>query len=166
MILWACTWESSQARVTSKKSFSSRSSRKATLMLDSKSFHLRHNFSEVILAPWLHFTWQLITLENSLTFWQCTISEKAQGGQKWGKGTKKKGKAWSARDCAGLIKTYQVLIQDRQKVDQEWRDWPTPHIVIFFTLTHLEAWNDLYICIHTTFVTGLVHERLHNVHNI
>ena len=36
--------------MTSKKSLSSRSSRKAELMLDSKSFHLRQNFSAVAMA--------------------------------------------------------------------------------------------------------------------
>ena len=48
--LWACTCSSSQARVTSKKSLSSLSSRKATLMLLSKSFHRRQNLSDDIFS--------------------------------------------------------------------------------------------------------------------
>merc|ERR1719370_1803336 len=43
--LWACSCSSSQAKVTSKKSLSSRSSRKAELMFDSKSFQRKQNFS-------------------------------------------------------------------------------------------------------------------------
>ena len=54
MTLCACIWSSSQARVMSKKSLSSRSSRKETLMLDSKSFQRRQNFSLApMLAGWL-----------------------------------------------------------------------------------------------------------------
>ena len=49
--LWACIWSSSQASVTSKKSLSSRSSLNAPLMLVSKSFHRRQNFSVVMLSP-------------------------------------------------------------------------------------------------------------------
>ncbi len=41
----ACIWLLSQARVTSKKSRSSRRSLKEWLMFRSKSFHLRQNFS-------------------------------------------------------------------------------------------------------------------------
>ena len=44
--LWAWICSSSHARVTSKKSLSSRSSLKALLMLCSKSFQRRQNFSE------------------------------------------------------------------------------------------------------------------------
>ena len=45
MTLCASTWESSQARVTSKKSFSSRISFNELLTLDSKSFQRKQNFS-------------------------------------------------------------------------------------------------------------------------
>ena len=51
--LWAWIWSSSQARVTSRNSWSSRSSLNATPMLDSKSFHLRQNFSFAILNNWI-----------------------------------------------------------------------------------------------------------------
>ena len=44
-----CWWPGPTDKVTSKKSFSSRSSLKATEMLDSKSFHRRQNFSEVVI---------------------------------------------------------------------------------------------------------------------
>ena len=56
--LWAWIWlSSSQARVTSKKSFSSRISLKAELTFDSKSFHRRQNFSDEAIR--LVFCWFL-----------------------------------------------------------------------------------------------------------
>ena len=49
--LWAWIWSSSHTRVTSKKSLSSLSSLNAVLMFDSKSFHLKQNFSELPILP-------------------------------------------------------------------------------------------------------------------
>ena len=78
--MWACTCCSSQARVTSKKSLSSLSSRKATLMFVSKSFHRRQNFSlaisvtRYILLP----CWPVSGKSNMATnlvsgFWEAAV---------------------------------------------------------------------------------------------
>ena len=61
--------ESSQARVTSKKSFSSRRSLKAVLTLDSKSFHRRQNFSEeAILTSQISQMFQIFSVSNCFVF--------------------------------------------------------------------------------------------------
>ena len=59
--LCACICSFSHAMVTSKKSLSSRNSRKAQLMLDSKSFHRRQNFSELILS-WIFWKWKSVSV--------------------------------------------------------------------------------------------------------
>merc|ERR1719222_848938 len=57
--LCACTCSSSQVNVTSKKSLSSLNSRKAQLMLLSKSFHRRQNFSDISGQIISSFNWKL-----------------------------------------------------------------------------------------------------------
>ena len=54
MTLWASiSWSSSHTRVTSEKAGSSLKPLKEEVMFCWKSFHFRHNFSDVIMLRWM-----------------------------------------------------------------------------------------------------------------